>query len=315
MNAPTSWSARVNDYLVYRRHLGYQLKIEEGILKRFAQFADQRGAARSLTVSLVVEWARTSKRAGPITWGRRIEVLRGFALYWQRLDPNSEVPPANWFGPAHRRLVPHIFTNGEILALMEAAKLLTPIDGLRPANCQTIFGLLASVGLRISEATHLIRDDVDLDAGVLTIREAKGHKSRVVPLDPSVTAALQTYAQLRGRLLPHPGTDRFFVRDDGKPVEQREVRYALRKLSALLGLKPRGDYPYPRLHDLRHTFVVHSILRFYRQGFELDRAVLALATYVGHDHVADTYWYATGIPELMDIAAERFHRYAQGVPT
>ncbi len=175
MNALAPWSARVDDYIRYRQGLGFELASEAKILRKFARFMDETGMPDRLTVALTVAWAETSQRCTPITWGRRLEVARGFAQYWQRLQPMSEVVPADWFGPAHRRLVPHIYTEAEITALMDGTDQLTPTGGLRPATCRTVFGLLASTGLRISEATNLARQDVDLDAAVLTIRKAKFH--------------------------------------------------------------------------------------------------------------------------------------------
>jgi len=314
MNAPVSWNVRVEGYLAYRHSLGFELTNEAGILKQFAKFADQTGTQGPLHRGALVEWARTSKRSAPITWGRRLEVVRGFAHYWQRFDPTSEIAPSDWFGPPHRRLIPHIYTEAEILTLMEATAQLTPPNGLRPATCRTIFGLLASTGVRISEATKLSRSDVDLDNAVLIIREAKFHKSRLVPFDPSVTVALRSYERLRNKIVLHAASDRFFLFDNGRAATQRDIRYVLRGLCERLGWQPRGDYEHHRLQDMRHTYIVRSILRFYQQGIEIDRAVVALSTYVGHAHVADTYWYATGIPELMNIAAERFHQYAQETP-
>ena len=201
-----------------------------------------------------------------------------------------------------------------MIALLEAAKGLPPPGGMRPATSRCVFGLLASCGLRISEALALSRSDIDLDTGVLHVREAKFHQQRLVPLHPSVCEALRAYASLREAHFPRPLCDRFFVRDDGHAVNQAAIRYALQTLCRQLGWQPRGDYPHHRLHDLRHTFVVSATLRFYQQGIDVDRAVLALSTYIGHAKVSDTYWYFTGIPELMAIAAERFERYAEGAP-
>jgi integrase len=172
--------------------------------------------------------------------------------------------------------------------------------------------LLAASGLRISEALGLTCADVDLEAGILHIREAKFHRQRLVPLHPSVTEYLNAYALQRDRLVPRPACNRFFLRDDGHCANRRDILYALQALCQQLGWQPRGDYPHHRLHDMRHTFIVRSTLRFYEQGINVDRAVLALSTYVGHAKVSDTYWYFTGIPELMAIAAERFHRYTEG---
>ncbi|MBL8485329.1 MAG: tyrosine-type recombinase/integrase [Rhodocyclaceae bacterium] len=313
MSAPISWMARVDAYLAYRRHYGFQLTSEVTRLQSFARFADAQGTEAHLTIALARTWAQASRRPTPLTWARRIEALRGFARYCLRTDPETEIPPCALFGPAHRRLVPHIFTQAELVALLDAAGTLPPRQGLRPATCRCVFGLLAAAGLRISEALALTRADVDLETGVLHIRDAKFHQQRLVPLHPSVTNALNTYAQWRDQCVPRPVCDRFFLRDDARPANRASISYALHSLCRHLGWQPRGDYAHHRLHDLRHTFIVRSTLRSYEQGIDGEHAVLALSRYVGHAKVSDTYWYFTGIPELMDIAAERFHRFAQGV--
>lgn len=313
MNASNFWLLRVEAYLVQRHSLDYKLAIDETVLKGFARFADALGDQYCLTMVLAMQWAQDSKRDNPITRARRIEVLRGFARFCQRLDPATEIPPSGLFGPAHRRLIPHIYTEVELIALLNATDNLISRQGLRPATCRTIFGLLASSGLRISEATWLSRGDVDLDTGVLCIHETKFLKSRWVPLHPSTTHALNDYARLRDRIIPHPSCNRFFLSDEGQPVNRANILNTLQTICRQLGWKPRGDYVHHRLHDLRHTFIVRSLLRFYQQGIDIDHAVLALSTYVGHARVSDTYWYYTGIPELMSIAAERFQRYAQEV--
>lgn len=312
MSAVNSWMSRVDTYLAYRRRHGFKLTIDETQLRSFARFADEIGTAEHLTVALAVAWARSSRHPNQLTWARRIEVLQGFARFCLREDPATETLPRGLFGPAHRRRVPHIYTEAELGVLLDATKDLAPADGLRPATCRCVFGLLAATGLRISEALSLTRADVDLDAGVLLIREAKFHQQRLVPMHPSVTESLRAYARRRDQLMPGSICNRFFLRDDGSGANQAGMLYALQTLCQQLGWQPRGDYRYHRLHDMRHTFIVRSTLRFYEQGIDVDHAVLALSTYVGHAKVSDTYWYFTGIPELMSIAAERFERYVQG---
>lgn len=314
MSPLTNWATQVDAYLTYRRSFGFDLSSEGGLLGSFARFADQRGAER-LTLELAADWARASRHPRQISWARRIEVLRGFATFCLRIDPGTVVPPRHLFGPAHRRLVPHIYTDEELRSLLDATDLLGPPSRLRPATCRTVFGLLAASGLRISEALKLTRADVDIEAGVLDIRDAKCHQRRFVPLHASVTAHLQTYAQLRDQLVPGPYCDRFFLRDDGRAVDRRSMLYALQLLCRQLGWQVRGDHDHHRLHDLRHTFIVRSALHLYEQDGDVERGLPALSIYVGHAKVVDTYWYITGIPELMAIAAERFHRYAQGGAT
>lgn len=312
MSARVSWMGRVEAYVAYRRQHGFALTIDAAQLRSFARFADEIGTQGHFTVALAVAWAQTSQRKTSFTWARRIEILQGFARFCRREDPATEIPPQGLFGSAHRRLVPHIYTPAELRALLRATYGIEPIDGLRPAMCHCVLGLLAATGLRIGEALSLTTADVDLDCGVLHIREAKFHQQRLVPLHPTVTESLSAYAQRRDQRVPRPCCDRFFLRDNGNHVSQRSMLYALQTLCKQLGWQPRGDYRRHRLHDLRHTFIVNSLLRFYKQGVDIDSTILTLSTYVGHAKVSDTYWYITGVPELMAIAAERFHVYAQG---
>jgi integrase len=312
MNGTVSWGDRVTAYLLYRRSLGFSLMPESLYLPQFARFAEQKHAPR-LTVQLAIDWACTSKRQTPITRAHRIIRLRGFAKYCQRFDPDGEIPPTGLFGRTRRHLVPHIYTEQELTALLDATSNLRPTDGLRPLTYRTIYGLLASCGLRIGEAIRLTRTDVDLDCGVLAISNTKRHKSRFVPLHSSVVRALETYEHQRDRMVLLPQSNHFFLLDNGKPPTRPRICCTLHRLADELGWKPRGDYAQHRVQDFRHTFVVRNILRAFEAGLDADRVGLALSTYVGHNHVADTYWYVTGIPELMAIAGERFQNYSKVV--
>jgi len=205
--------------------------------------------------------------------------------------------------------VPHIFTDEETIVLLEEAAKILPHGGLRPATCRTVIGLLASTGLRISEAVNLMQEDFDSKSHVLYIRKSKFHKERFVPIHPSVSQVLQSYEKQRDRIVNRTGDKHFFLFDNGKSITQRCIRHVLRSICKKLDWKPRGDHRNHRLHDLRHTFIVRRVLENYKQGIDPDRAILSLATYVGHVKVADTYWYLTGIPELMSIASHRFQGY------
>lgn len=310
MNAPQSWSARVDAYLSYRRSLGFSLTAESYYLPQFARFAEAQRAPR-LTAQLAIDWACTSKRKTPITRAFRILRLRGFAKYCQKFDPDGEIPPLGVLGRTRRRLVPHIYTEQEIAEILEATSRLRPRDGLRPLTYRTIYALLASSGLRTGEAIRLRRTDVDLENGVLSIRRTKRHKNRFVPVHSSTVRALAAYGRQRDSKVLKPHSDHFFLLDNGKPPTRARICCGLQRLAKELGWKPRGDYLKHRVQDVRHTFIVRSILRAFEEGLNVDQVVLTLSRYVGHDHVADTYWYVTGIPELMAIAAERFHNYSK----
>ncbi|MGT2509119.1 hypothetical protein [Cupriavidus basilensis] len=171
--------AAVERYLKQRRRLGFELGITGQQLMRFARYADARGHQGPLTLDLQLGWAREHvKRTGPVTWARRLEVVRPFAAYYRQFHPDTEIPDLHTFGPGHRRLAPHIYTGQEVCDLLEQAGRLPPLDGVRPATYRTLFGLIASVGLRLSEALNLRDGDVDLRRACLTVRHTK-FKNRV----------------------------------------------------------------------------------------------------------------------------------------
>jgi integrase len=218
MNPRDTMLSKVRDYLADRRQAGFALTIAGKQLQSFAHFADCSGYRGPITVELASGWALANRRGLTLTNARRIEVLRSFARYSKAFDTKTEIPPVRLFGPGHRRLTPHIYTEQEFGALLAASAQLCPADGLRPVTCSTIFGLLSTAGLRISEATALRRQDVDLKHGILHIRQTKFGKSRFVPLHPSATRALQRYVRQRDREPSSTATDFFFVFDHGQPA-------------------------------------------------------------------------------------------------
>jgi len=296
----------VKSYLDERRSAGFALKIAGDQLLAFARFADQRRHRGPITEKLIFDWVQgCATRPAAITWARRLEVLLPFAKYCLRLDGKTYVPDRSLFGRAHRRLTPHIYTEGEIRDLLVAAGQLQPAGFLRPATYQTMFGLIAATGLRISEALKLRLADLDVSGSILTIRETKFTKSRLVPLHPSVCEALSSYIVFRKRVPATPNSP-LFVNDVGTQLHDRTVHSVFERLRTRLGWTARGSHPAPRIHDLRHTFICRRVLVWHKQGADIDNAMLALATYVGHAKVSDTYWYLTGVPELMALAGSRF---------
>jgi integrase len=180
----------VEDYLACRRKLGFALKIEGQELLRFAKFADQIDHRGPITTELAIRWAKLPKKADPIYWARRLDIVRRFAKHRALFDLCTEIPPEGILGPSYRRMPPYIYSNEEIADLILAASKLGPAKGLRPHTYVTLFGLLASTGLRISEALRLTRNDVDWKVGVLMVKASKFKKSRLVPLHHTTTEAL-----------------------------------------------------------------------------------------------------------------------------
>ena len=312
MTPARSMQSLVKAYLQERRRLGFTLNISGSQLMAFARFADQAGHRGPLTSQLILDWAQgQARRTTRITWARRLEIVRPFARFCARFDPSTEIPRRGIFGRAHRRITPHIYTDREITDLLAAAAQLPPKTGSRSKTYETLFGLIAATGLRISEALNLRCSDVDLTQGLLTVRRTKFRKSRLLPLHATTTAALMRYATLRERHVAATQHSWFFISSSGAQIAKRTVHHVFQRLRQQLGWIPRGGHAAPRIHDLRHTFVCRRVQLWYAQGANIDHGMLALSTYLGHAKVSDTYWYLTGVPDLMALAAQRFEDFAE----
>jgi integrase len=245
----------LNDYLSERRRLGFALRSEEARLRNFACYVDH--SEQPITVELMAQWAKAGcAKADAAAWARRLKLLRPFVQYLQQFEPSTEVPEvASVFGPVPKWVTPHIFHEREIVELLAAAGKLTP--KLRAATYETLFGLLACTGVRISEALHLLDRDVDLKQGLFTIHGAKFGKSRQVPIHPSTVAALQSYRRLRNRHISPTLETPFFVSAKGKRLGEAlclsTVDWIFAKLRTNLGWPNRGAHHAPRVHDLRHN--------------------------------------------------------------
>ncbi len=315
MSAPTLIQQRVRDYLDERRRLGFELTSEGRTLMSFALYVDAQAHQGPLTVELMARWARYEGRqlATPLTWARRVKKLRPLARYLRQFEPRTEVPDVSIFGPIPQRLAPHIYREEEIVALLGAARELTPPGGLRPATYETLFGLIASTGLRVSEAIDLLDVDVDLKLGMLTVRQTKFAKSRQLPLHSTTVEALQRYRRKRNRhLRAYHAMPPFFTSMKGTALRSRQVHRVFAQLREQLEWVNRGAHHAPRIHDLRHAFAVRRVMLWHEQGTDIDQAMLALSTYMGHVKISATYWYLTAVPELMALAAEKFERFAHG---
>ncbi|MGH8303119.1 MAG: tyrosine-type recombinase/integrase [Steroidobacteraceae bacterium] len=291
----------VDDYLAIRRSLGYQLYGHELLLHDFVDFA-QRNSVDTVTIELAVCWARLPKDTKPIWWATRLGVIRGFARYLATIDPRTEIPPRDLLPARAQRLAPYIYSQAEILALMDAAGMLQP--QVRGATHRTLIGLLAVTGLRLGEALGLERQDVDLDDGVLRVR-GKDDKWREVPLHPTTTRALSDYAGLRDQHCPDPKTPAFFVCTTGERLKQWVVHKTFPQLIRQVGLEGCGQRARPRLHDFRHAYSVATLLDWYRDGENVDAKLPLLSSMLGHAKPEHTYWYLQAVPELLDLVAAR----------
>ena len=303
-----SWVSLVKEYLSIRRGLGFALTTPAWLLRDFARYTEAVDHQGPLTTELAVRWAQASRSGTRAQAIRRVSAVRQFALHRALVDPATEVPPPGVLGRLPGRPQPHIYSDTELAALLEQASLLRSPRGLRARTYVTFFALLDATGLRLSEGCRLEIEDVDLEAGVLTVRQGKYRKSRLVPLHPSTTAALAAYAAEREACCPGPG--RFFRTEHSPALTNDTVEKTFGQIRRRLGWTADGRARRPRIMDLRHSFAVRRVLGWYQQErADLNRKLLALSVYLGHAHVSDSYWYLTGVPELMAIAAERFERF------
>jgi integrase len=314
--AAMPFKSRVERFLVERHGLGFSARVEACTLRSFARHLHEIGHCGPLTVEVMPDWARRDSHGStdPVTWARRLKRLRTFVRWLQQFEPNTEVPDDTVFGRMPERKAPHIYSEQEIIDLLASARRLGPASSLRGVIFETLFGLIASTGLRISEALSLKNADVDLKTGMLSIHLTKFGKSRQVPVHPSTLEALRQY-RLRRDLAGESYNDdtAFFVGSRGRlhglPLGDRQVHRVFGELRRQLAWPNRGSHHAARIHDLRHTFVVRRIVQWHAQGVDIDQAMLSLSTYIGHAMVTNTYWYLSAVPELMALAAGRFEAY------
>lgn len=289
-------------YIAVRRGFGHKFRCEAYLLVRFVAHMERQGAT-IITSKLALDWA--TKEAGPSTWPGRLSAVRGFARHLASTEPRTEIPPCGILAPRRRR-TPHIYTDQEIGALLDAMLAVPSAKGLHRWTFYCIFGLLAVTGLRVGEALRLKRNEVDLDAGVLTVHASKFGKSRIVPIHPSTASVLADYTRRRDAQWPTPTSPAFFIGEQGRELNYSAIHLVFLAVSRQIGLRHPGDaYHGPRIHDLRHSYAVATLLRWYRRGEDIEQHLPVLSTYLGHTHVGCTYWYLSACPELMGHAARR----------
>lgn len=297
---------QAREHLAIRRALGFKLRGHDFLLEDYIDYLDEIGSS-AITAETAVAWA-TRPAVQPVRWAQRLCAVRGFARYLHGLDPAVDILPDDLLVARRQRPQPYLYSQADIARLLEAASALEP--ALRASTHETLFGLLAVTGMRIGEAIALDRNDVDLEAGMLDITDAKFRKHRRLPLHPSGVTALRRYAELRDELCAGPKGPSFFVSTRGTRLLDACVRDVFRKLVNHIGLSAQSRATTrPRIHDLRHTFAVATLRDWYRSGFDVAGRLPVLSAYLGHGHPASTYWYLQACPELLRLAAQRLERW------
>jgi integrase/recombinase XerD len=294
--------------IALRQSLGYG---DRGLVYRLAHFdrylVSCQWATPYITRDLADDWVASDGPLKPISRAHRFHALRVLGRFLAQTFPQTYVPGPVCGYHQQSSFRPHIYTPAEIQALISQAALLTPAGSLRPRTYVTLFGLLYCSGLRISEALGLQLADLDLAGGLLCIRASKFHKSRFVPLHLDAVAAMGCYRQDRDSR----GHDRkaqapFFVNERGRACGYPIVNATFLALARRIGLRGAPGSKGPRIHDLRHTFAVHRLLQWYRDGGNVQARLPLLSTYLGHVSLVSTQVYLEITSELLREAARRF---------
>lgn len=295
----------LEEYLALRKALGFKLRTIDSSLKDFVNYAATKNSA-IITTKLALSWAVKPAGANPKWWAYRLRLVHHFARHVRGVDHQDEVPPLGLLPYLHRRVPPHIYSEEEMLRILNAAKELPSRNGLRGLTYSTLFGLLWGTGLRISEALALNRDSVELTNQLLTVHNGKFGKSRLVPVAPSVATALEYYACNRDRIIVKPRSDSFFLTIIGTRPTSAVAQLTFRQICCEIGLRNPLEKKGPRIHDIRHTFAVRELIHLHTGEYrDIDRGLHALSVYMGHLRPSSTYWYFSAVPELMGLALVR----------
>ena len=288
------------DYLAMRRSLGYKLERQGAMLTDFIGYLEDAGAA-TVTVEAALAWAVLPAGAAPVWHKHRLSTARGFAAYLKTLDSACQVPPRRLLAGPAERVMPYLYSQEEITALVQAAGTLA--RPLQAATYQALISLLAVTGLRAGEAIRLARADVGLDTALITVANTKFGKSRLVPLHPATAGMLRRYAAPRDEVSPAPAADAFFLSSTCRPLLITSIDATFARLLGMAGITVPPGHARPRVHDLRHTMAVNTLLEWYRSGADVPALMPSLSTWLGHGDPASTFWYLHASPELFALAA------------
>jgi integrase/recombinase XerD len=302
----------VTHYVSIRQAAGADFRVTAKLLNAFCRTIGPEieiGAISAARVQAFIDGH------GPVThyWHLKHSTLRRFYRFAQSRGLVDRIPLPSVIPKRPPAFVPYIFTRDEVRRLLEATDHYRSARyHLEPQTFRALLLLLYAAALRLSEALRLTLADVDLHAALLTIRDTKFYKTRLVPLGPDLCRALQQYVGHRQRgLVPQTAESAFLIGRTGRPLLDSTVRAAFAKLRRYAGIsRPDGARYQPRLHDLRHAFAGHRLMTWYRTGANVQQLLPQLSTNLGHVSVAATQVYLTMTPELLREAGRRFERYA-----
>jgi integrase len=304
-------------YVALKRTLGRRFDLEQRALESLDTFLTTE--ACDLTADSFARWCRSDEHLASGVRRNRMRIVRNLCLYRGRTEPACFVPDPLLFPALHQPAQPYIFTEAEIGRLLqETARLERPPESpLRPELFRLAITLLYTMGLRRGELLRMTTGDYDPREQTLLVRETKFHKSRLLPLSRDAAHEFESYSQARRahRLPVSSNTPLIWNRRaGGKAYTAVGFGHVLRELFERAHIrKPNGHLP--RIHDLRHTYACHALLRWYRRGEDVQAKLPILAIYMGHVSIVSTQHYLHLIEPLATVASERFARHCAGLVT
>lgn len=305
---------KMQRFIAVRRLAGTDYQSQARLLGYFDQFLDEQGVTEPrLTREITDEYQQRPGHLRPRVRGNRFGVVRQFCAYLSRMDPQCYVPERQTGTRSKDGHPPHIYSPTEVHALLVVATQLPPANSLRPLTYRTLLGLLNSTGIRIGETFALNLEDLYSDRQSLYIAEGKFRKARWVPLSSSTGDALRQYVQRRQRISPCAPDSPLLLNQCSRRLHYPTVQHTFRHLLSQCGIPLHKDTG-PRIHDLRHTFAVHRLLAWYRDGQDVQARLPWLATYLGHVDIQSTQVYLRATAELLEQVDRRFYdHYLQHV--
>lgn len=292
--------------------LGKSFADEAKVLRSFERYVASQDHLGPITQELAVAFATDDGKRSPERSWKRYNVVRHFAQHLAVFVPGTSALDPRALRRQQKRPTPFVLTDDELGRLLREA--CCPLKTRLAAKTHhTVFGLAVSTGLRVGEVTGLDNDDVDLDTGLLKVRNTKFRKDRLVPIHATAVAALREYAEIRDAAFPEPATDAFFISTTrGRRYDEDSLTQAFTTAARKARLR-RADGRTPTFHSLRHTFAVRRLVEWYRAGVDVQAMLPVLATYMGHVNYTSTAYYLTATPELLALAADRHAKHIEEV--
>jgi integrase len=301
-------SKEVDNYLALRRQLGNKLLNDAGLLHKFAVFLIDNDSP-CITVELALQFAMQNPNSSPQQWARRLSMIRQFAIHLSATHPDTQIPPPHLLPCHYSRCKPYIYSSEEITKILQTCLKINNKDSLRVYSYYIILGLLAVTGMRPCEVLSLNCDCIDFEAGIISIHESKFLKSRRIPIHKTTLSELKQYAMHRNKQFGDFQPLAFFVDNRGSRIMISALRKAFTKICILIGIRSQKDRPVPRLMDFRHSVAIRTLTEWNQDEINIEAVMPLLSRYLGHKNPLSTYWYLTGIPELLSGIKEKMEDY------